>query len=273
MQLLSQMTLLAMQAAPPIRNRWREFLQHEEVLELSGSIFGWLIAGQIITVVAYWIASKALADRERASVWNAVKLWLAYIVFGVVLIIALGIILPVVVAMKESWRPLLVIGGAAALSILIVFLFPMKIYAIGFFRALGLILLSGVINVVAGFGLQFAAVKVFGLKDPIAALQKIGGETPQEQGAFFARVNGHRAPDEIDYLLDEAMRPIGPRPPLAERERAVLTIQQKLQIRRNALSIAPPAAVADFQRQYGRYAQFLNAVNAERRAQAASGAH
>jgi hypothetical protein len=100
----------------------------------------------------------------------------------------------------------------------------------------------------------------------LASLQATFKPGP-ESAKFMTRLIGHNAPDEIDRQLDDALIPIGPKPPLATREAQVRQLQQLLQERKATFAgQRPPPA---FQVQLNRYRQLLQEVINERAAPAA----
>lgn len=253
-------------AATPGRPRFSELLQRPELQGLATYIGVIVIVAQIVGILSNWIASRAVAERQTATFWSAVKLWLFQWLFVVVLIIASALLIPFAASLEDSFRTTAVLGGAALLSIVCFFLIPMKIYILDLARAFGLLVLSFVMQVVTLFCVQFAVQPFFFSREELAALQTIAGSTPEEQRRFGQRVAGMDAPDEIDRLLDDTLQPIGPRKSLAEREAAVAKLQPMLSERKRTLPPGNPEAAANFQAQLDRYLRLLEEVKAERSA-------
>ncbi len=143
----------------------------------------------------------------------------------------------------------------------------MKIYVIGFLRAVLFVVLAAVIYIPVSMAVFFVIGRIMVAPQDLAPLQSLVPPKP-ENAKFFARLLGKEAPDEIDRLLDDALEPIGPKPPLAVREAQVRQLQQMLQARKVILGgQQPPLA---YQIQLNRYMQFRQEVINERAAPQAS---
>ncbi len=250
-----------------VLDRLGQFVQRDDVRWLWYFSIALLVATQLLNAVWYWIGSKIVVRGENATIGNACKVWLAYLVLplgigagviflGPLLVETLGGLSPV-----SAWA---LVGGILFLCVLLVFLIPMRLYEIGFLNALGFVLLSGVISIVGNGAVQFGAGKVFGAEGRVAALTDAFGKTEAERRAFGERLFGKDAPDEIDRLLDDAIAPIGKPKPLAAREADAKVIQQKLEARRRALPPGDAKAQAEFQPRLDRYVRLLAALKAER---------
>jgi hypothetical protein len=264
MQLLSQATPLVAPDVLTAKTHLQEFLQRPEIHHLANLYVIEALLSQVLVILGYWIASKTLAPKDKATILNALLLWLSYSVFSVVMVIGLGLLLPIVavIANQDQIRGLIILGGTTLTTILLIFLIPMKIYVIGFLRALLLLLLTWVITV-AGMGITgLVLVKATGADKDIAALRSTLFKPGADPQKFFRRLAGQDAPDEIDRLLDDALDPIGPKPSLAEREAQVRELQQKLQARGRTFPRGTPLP-PDYQDQLARYKQFLAEVTAE----------
>ena len=273
MQLIFHGPVLAAAAVQPIHPRFSEFLQREEIRHLTTFFLVVGVCGLISWVLSLWAASKALADKEVATLLNALKVWILGLLVGIGLVVGLSVGIPAVAAKGDQWRVLLVSGGGIFLGVMLNFLIPMKTYVIGFFRTLGLLLLAACINGGAMFAVEIVLIKSMKLEKDVANLQASIGKTPAEQRRFGERLAGREAPDEIDRLLDDALLPIGPRPPLPDRERMVLNLQQKLNARQHTLNPSDTRSLADYKSQLNRYMTFRNEVIAERRTTPTAGAH
>ena len=250
--------------------RLAEFAQREEVRGLLRLYLACIAVGEILGIVWHWIASKLVVGGERASFGNAFKLWVIFVALGVAYLALFIFAGPVLAAQAGAGALVAVFGGATLLMLLLAFLIPMKIYEIGFLRALGFIVVTVVISMVGNGVVNFALGNAFGVPARIAALTNSLGKTDAERKAFADRLFGKDAPDEIDRLLDDAAQPIGNPKPLAERETAIQTIQQKLETRRRALPPGDQKALAAFQPRFDRYIRLLNQVKADRAAQTAA---
>lgn len=273
MQLISQGLPLAAASAISIHPRFAEFLQREEVRHLATLVLIAAIAGQIIWILSLWVASKMMVDRDESTMGNAVKVWVFGLVAWIVVIVGMSIGVPVVLKIGEAWRVILVLGGGLMLAFLFVLLIPMKVYGIGFFRALVLLIIAGCLNSVVLGPIEFALFRSQGMEKDVATLTASIGKTPEEQRKFGERLVGQEAADEIDRMLDDALQPIGPRPPLSDREATVRTLQQKLTAKQHALKPADSRGQAAYQAQIKRYLMLRDQVAAEQRGQPVSAVH
>jgi hypothetical protein len=164
----------------------------------------------------------------------------------------------------DHFRAMMVGGGTVLAAALVYFIIPMKLYVIGFLRALGLLIVAFIVSVVAVAVTLVIGLKVLGGEKDAVALQRQFARPGHSALRFVQRLDGQEAPDEIDRLLDDALDPIGSTP-LPAREVQVQVLQQKLQARKRTF---PPGTLppAEYQDQLSRYMMLLNEVNAERAA-------
>jgi hypothetical protein len=272
MQLIFQGSPLAALIALPEHNRFSEFLQRGEIRHLLLFFTVMFVCGQVTGILSLWVASKAVAHEDASTLLNAVKVWLFNWVAVIVIAASLFFIVPSVAKSDAHSRVLLVIGGLGLLYLMLTLLIPMKVYVVGLLRSVGVLLLAGLINSSASLVLEMILIYSLGLQKDFAELQTTIGKTSAEQRAFGERMVGHEAPDEIDRMLDDALHPIGPRPPLPQREAMVRSIQQKLAVRQKALKLGDTGALAAYNRQLAGYLKFRNEVVAERNRQPAAAA-
>ena len=225
-----------------------------------------LVVTQITWTLALWGASKAVVHRDASTLSNAVKVWLFNWVTVIAIVAGLCVIVPSVAKSDTHTRVILVLCGVALLYLMLILLIPMKVYVIGLLRSVGVLLLAGLINSGAVFALEMILIYSLGLQKDFVELQTAIGKTSAEQQAFWERMGGKEAADEIDRMLDDALHPIGPRPPLLQREAMVRTLQQKLSDRQKTLNLGNAGALAAYQAQLTRYMTFRNEVVAERNA-------
>ena len=222
-----------------------------------------ILSGQIVWILGSWIASKIVAERDAATFINALKMWLFGLLCVVIVVACVSIALPYVAASADPWRILLVVGGAAMLGLLVIFLVPMKVYRIDFGRAFIIVLLAGIMQTVVVTGLQFTVLKGAIPENQFAAMHDMIGKVSFGQPA---KPDAERAAsNEIDQLLTIALHPIGPPPSLPEHEAMVQNLQQKLQARKNTLPPNNAREALVFQNQLNRYLYLLEIVKAERR--------
>ena len=274
MQIISLGAAVSGTASPPdfhlVVARLTEFMHRDDTRWLLHFYLALLIAGPILNIIWSWIASKVVVGGEGASIRNALKYWLASLLLAGAIFVGLIFAGPLIAIKMGAAAIIAVIGGACLLSLLLSVLIPMKIYEIGFFRALGFIVLTVVISGLGNGVFGFAMAKTFGIEARIAAVANAVGKTEAERQAFAGRLFGKDAADEIDRMLDDAAQPIGNPKTLAEREAAIQAIQQKLDARRRALPPGNREALAAFQLRLDRYMRLLNQVKTDRAAQLAT---
>jgi hypothetical protein len=142
------------------------------------------------------------------------------------------------------------------------FVIPMNVYGIGFLRTLGFLVLIVIVRGAGAFVVKKVVLNIPDASWLPHSTQVLTREIITDTSHFGERLAGKNAPDEIDWMLDEALVPIGPTPPLRERQAMVAVLQQKLQARKASFppGVPPPPA---FQKQMDRYTKFLNEVKTE----------
>ncbi|HEY3901452.1 MAG TPA: hypothetical protein VGM54_22775 [Chthoniobacter sp.] len=267
MQLLSQVTTVNVPVHPAdFHPRIAEFIQRPEIKHMMWAILLVFVIGQFVNICSYWISSKALAERDKATFGMAVLLWAIYLGVAVLLPIGLLFLVPFIVMLfqNDQFRGWLVLGGTLCGTILLIFLIPMKVYVIGFIRAVAFLVLAIIIAAPIMGVVELVVARVMVAPEDLAALQAVFKPGP---GAtkFVQRLAGKEEPDEIDRLLDDALVPIGPKPPMAAREAQVRQLQQLLQARKASFPPGQPPPPA-FQVELNRYKQLLQEVMGERSA-------
>jgi len=264
MQLLSQASSLAVPDPLAVKTHLQQFLQRPEVHHLAELYVIQLAVSQVVCIIAYWIAAKPLAQRDKATMRNAVLLWLYYAIFSVLVGVGSVLFVPVAAAMasQDQLRAQMIVGGATLVAFLLIFLIPMKLYVIGFIRAFLFLLLAGAMILGGMTAVSLVLLKTTGADKDIVALQNTIFKPGPDSQKFLRRLAGQEAPDEIDRLLDDALNPLGPKASMAEREAKVRELQQKLQARSRTFPPGAPPPQA-FQDQLTRYKQFLEEVKAD----------
>ncbi|HEV7867141.1 MAG TPA: hypothetical protein VGO90_05635 [Chthoniobacteraceae bacterium] len=256
---------LAEIAAPlSVSQRLSAVLEHEEVRGFLGAIGMAALAGVLLSIIAIWLASKILA--EEPTFGKAVHLWLLQILSAIIAAVAIAGALFAVITLKKPEWILFAVGGGFLLYVLLLLMMVSKVYQVQFPRALGILVLSIIFSAILSAGLEFTPFGSRGMAGRIPALERVTGKTDAEKAAFHKRLFGTDAEDEIERALDDTMRPLGKPKPLAEREAAVRSIQQQLEIRRRGLAADDVTGAAKLQELIARYAQLLNAVKVERAA-------
>ena len=143
----------------------------------DGKLMAVLAASQVFAVLSYWIASK-LMTRERATLGRAVLIYVAYFALIYLVVCGLAVGLPYFMHIRSPERALLFAGGMVLLFFSLLVALPMRLYAIGFFHAIGFILVAFVISVLASGGLQLAVLgrSIF---DPAPVQQWVSQQMPK----------------------------------------------------------------------------------------------
>ena len=225
---------------------------------------GYVVFDFFVGITGYWIASKLFATPEKSTFVNALKLWGSYVIL--LILWAIGFVILFVsaaVVFRQHASVALVLyllGILFLLAMLIVV--PMNLYQIGFFRAFAFICLCVVFRFVSAFAVQQMVVNMPDVPWLPHSTQALAKELIGNPKHLMDRIAGTNAPDQIDWMLDEALVPIGPTPSLRERQAMVAVLQQKLQERKATFppGVPPPPA---FQDQMNRYTKFLNEVKAD----------
>jgi hypothetical protein len=266
MQLLSQVTTVNVPVTPQaLHPRFAEFIDRPEIKHMAGAFLVLAVVAQIVAICSYWISSKAVAPRDKSTFGMAMLTWAIYLVASIVWPIALAFLVPLTALLfqHDPIRGWLVVGGTALASFLIFFLIPMRIYVIGFFRAVLFVILAIVISAPVNFAVWLVVGRLMVAPQDIQSLQAVFRPGP-ESTKFMERLAGREAPDEIDRQLDDALVPIGPKPPLATREAQVGQLQKLLLARKATFPPGRPQPAWEAQRD--RYMQFRQGVMNERAA-------
>ncbi len=229
----------------------------------GGSLLLTIVVGQLIWIISYWVASKPVAGDESAF-GNAFKVWLFYLVtrLGLVLVAGLGCVvaffmhIPVAIAVI---MPITIL-----LLFVIAFAVPMKVYDIGFFAALGFLILAFILGVIGNVGMDLLYGHRMG---PVMAIvQKVAALTPEERKKLMEMVtheNAGRATGP-ERRFRAKRKVAGDRSkPLAEREAAVKMMYFELEKRRKSLKPGDTVATGTYNEQRARYEEILKQLKAD----------
>jgi hypothetical protein len=223
-----------------------------------------LVIGVIIQVLAYWIAAKVVVGEPNATFSRALLLWVLYLVVGVALGVALGVLIAIVGPTHNLLRLASVAGGWLLLSLLLVFVVPMKVFDTSFPRALGLLVLS-LIVILAG---QTALDRALG--HPALArwepLRQFALASNEERKRQVGKLLGTAEPG-LDAELDRLSQPAEKKKTIPQRQAALRAVLQQLEARRKALPPGDAAARAEYVRQRTRYDQLVLSLKADFAAQ------
>ena len=265
MQLLSPNLMIAAVTAPPAVNPIQQLLVSPEIQELRLFFYASLGVSQFVRVFAYWLASKALADPDKATFPSALKLWVSYFLFWVVsffaIFVVVGLIGVTTIQTRFALPMMLTILGLAAIFFLFVILFiPMNIYSIGIIRSLGFLIMAAFMTFIIMIPVNVVLLRFTGGDRAMAWIQGALADSQGKPDVFLKTLIVEKAPDEINHMLDEAEGLNGRKLSLPEREAMVATIQQKLTARKATLAPGNTAAQAAFQMQLNRYLRFRASV-------------
>jgi hypothetical protein len=245
MQFLS----LAAQTNPQTLEQFAD-LATKNLTQDIGTILLWMVIGQIVVIVSYWISSMMVA-RENSGFINAIKVWALYIVSFIGVGIATAVLMFILIASKNDSIVGFAILGIALLFLIIIFAVPMKVYDIGFFRAFAFLILVWIIGIIGNVALAFVP------GNPQSALvEQFKNLKPEDRGKLVEvltkRFAVGAAQAATDTLPGEVIA--GDRTKtLEERQAALKVMYGELDRRRTALKPDDKAGVARYTSDLARY--------------------
>jgi hypothetical protein len=236
-----------------------------QMVALGQKYAGWvilvLVASQAFAILGYWLGSKAMAEEESATLGNAFKVWI-FLILSSIGVNLLNVVAAAVAGAQsgEATMVRIVVGLA---SLVFIFAIPMKVYTIGFLRAFGFLILSGLC---AGI---FVGVVIFGVvlaspgivKDFGAVVQNLQATVLQQPGALAApggapgQANGSLLPGEA--VAGDRSKSI------AERGAGINQMFTELANRYKAIPKGDKAAMAEYTAENARYQQTLSRLKAD----------
>jgi hypothetical protein len=265
MQQLSPMLMLAAaHPLPTLQSRFQELAQRSDLHSVYIMLGAFFLFDLLVGITCNWIVSKLLASSEKSTFVNAIKLWGSYVILAICAAVGLFFLammaIPFIAHNKTlAWE---FFWGAMLFLLAMVVVIAMNIYQIGFFRAVAFVVLCVVLRYGGTLATKQIVLNMPDVPWLAHSSQALAREMAGNPTHFANRLSGKDAPDQIDWMLDEALVPIGPTPPLRERQAMVTILQQKLQERKATFppGLPPPPA---FQNQMDRYTKFLNEVKAD----------
>lgn len=270
----------AVAAAAPTQT-FTEYAQR--IIGSDWKLLVWFVLTQVVTVIAFWIASKAIVDRnefddEGPTFGQAIKAWFIVFIFTAVLTAVVfwsfyktG---PLIAEMAKhpglkpnvtSDNILPFVGPlVAGLLWLLVRIFgPMRVYRLGCGGAIVFFIFSLILEIIFSFGLRLAFHETIErtftslVQGNTASSAPAGGSTIfQGKQQFSAQVES------------VAKRAADPRRPMPERQQALKDLYDALEKYRETLDVnANPVGVAEYEKQRARYEQILADLKAEVAAQ------
>jgi len=260
--------LLAQAPAPPSGDDMTALVEEfitAQALGPAGDIGAWIIASQVILILACWLASKVIA-READTLGNAVKTWAFY--FFSMACVSILLFAGVALAVARGSTGLMLAALAVSLLLFTVVLIqtPMRVYKVRLARALGFIGLC-IVFVIVG---QVAAATFIEPPQPrpeqTAIVTKIKALPPEQQERFALKYQDRlfsqkgAVPNSKDATAADKSKT------LEERRAALQEIHAELETRRRQLSSGGQAALDAYNRDEARYRELLTALEAEEEA-------
>ncbi len=209
------------------------------------------IAAQVLTIVAYWIASNVLA-KERAKFGDAVQVWGAYVASA----LAAGAVIFGTFYLRIAKESVVVVAiGVGVVLLVVLFAAPMKAFNFSFPRALGFLLISTIL-ISAG---QTLALQLLPAALPFAERSQALAQIPMLSGKDRQRLAERLVPGtggpatfaQYDAVVTDRHRSI------PERHAALQEMYRDLAARRLRLQENDSAGLAAYQRDQTRYELLL----------------
>jgi hypothetical protein len=146
----------------------------------------------------------------------------------------------------------------------------MSVYSIGFFRAIGLMIIAFVVSIIGNIALSF----VMGPSpaQQWALLQQVRQLTPEQRDQLGAAIRrDQQAGIAGGKLLPGEKEARDTSKPLQQRAEALKTMYAELEKRRQAVAPGDEAAKAAYERQKARYETILDQLKAEAKKQETAG--
>ncbi len=260
--------------APGVGDAGRAMLQ--VLRENTGPLLLWFVALQLITIVAYWISSMAMAGNENTgTIGNAVKVYFLYLLLTFGAIIGAALAFPALMfairAMSgQGDSGSLGIGagllgvGFLLLFVSLIFLIPMRVYRIGFGRALGFLALTILIAAVGQWGLGIALGNTANrVVERLVQITQANSGAPS--GGLLGELAERTAHDA--EFGDQEKVAADPAHTFQERQAALSGLYEHLQQMRGLLSPGDVGARGAYEQRKARYEVLLRQVKAEYAAQ------
>jgi hypothetical protein len=231
---------------------------HDNPPFTTGMALAFLLLAQVIAIIAYWIASKAVAG-ENGTFGNALKLWLLYLIVPAGIALVAGFCVAMLSPHGAQVSPLLFIG-VGVLILALILLLPMKVYKVGFWAAFGFLILAVIVSFILNFG---ASLALLGSQSRIKEIATKFSTLPQaEQQKFFTALfqqYGLKTGDVLPGEMEAADRSKTPQ----ERLAALKTMYAELEKRRVGIDPNDKAAVKAYDAQRARYDELLKKLQAD----------
>lgn len=257
-------SLAAVQVQPPpdANALFQEFFRSPR--PATGQVLAWVGLGQVIMLLAYWIASNIVA-RGKGSPLNAVKLWAFYLVASVAVVVIAAVCIAIGALQQSTALIFASVTVSMILMFAVVFGMPMKVYEIGLGRAVGFVLLVLLLSTAAQIGAARFMPAPLNLGAHATFVKRFAALPAVERKKVVERMQGERKKKgraEAAKATDEAIAGDRTRP-IPERHEAVQRIYRSLEARRLALKAGDQAAIEAYTRDDARYQQLLRQLQAD----------
>ncbi len=241
--------------------------------EIAGKILKGFVSGEslplallgiaiaiVIQVLACWISAKVVVGDPKGSLGNAIKMWLLYFLVGIGFVMLLGIAIPTFVVANNDAAAFAVTIGASVLAVALIFLLPMKVFHIGFGRALLFLVLSLILMLAAQAGMNRAQQKpAFGrLPEVVATLA-----SSEKRQQLLDHLAGPVKAGGLDADLDRLARPEERAKGFPERQESLRTVYEELDARQKTLPPGDARALEEYERQRAKYENLVRVLRAD----------
>lgn len=212
-----------------------------------------------ISLIAWWLASKIVAQREFGTLVNALKVFVLQVILGVVVGVAVPFVLPLLSADFHIVAYVL----AGLLSLVLIFLIPMKIYKINVLQTIILFVVATIISALGQAGALMTLFREPAQKSAIT-LEQISKLNVEAQAAYFQGLfqQAEQAPKFTKFSAAEkqaADRALS----VEDRQAALKTMYAELEALRGSLQEGDAAGQATYKAQLARYEELLSQLKAD----------
>ncbi len=219
----------------------------------------WVVVTQALAVACYWLASKFVADYEVSRLGQAIKVWFFLFLSSLV---TEGIVGAVAIYAGQSQALVAVVAGIALIvSLILLFVIPMHVYAIGFLRAIGFWVLT-ILSGLAG-GTAIAVVAALGFVGLMHGDLKGLAEQLKSGKALAISPGKATPPPAAPKLLPGEALAADRTKSIAERTAGINQMYAELTAHFKVMSKDDPAQVDAYNAENARYQEKLAQLNAD----------
>lgn len=228
----------------------------------GGLLVGLLLLGLsvLVQVVIYWIAAKVVIGEPNGDFENAFKLWVLSVIIGVGMGLIFGGAIFFFLSIGNTAAAVTVGLVAAILSLFLAFMLPMKVFEIGFGRALGFVFISVVLGLALRVGIS--QLRGDGLSGDIPRMIAIL-RSPEQREAWVKRIKSIGKRDTLDMQLDRLGSAEERAKPFPERQENLRKVYAILAARQKEVPAHDGAAIAEYERLRDRYEALVQTMRAD----------